>query len=155
MISFDLIYKILAMSFGVLALLAVYYIRKGLKDNYYVFLAMIFNRQKRVYLAFIALFISAVLLVVGYGITFMISLSNPATLDWEYINVFMFFFFVMFLFIIGLNYKKYTKKTPENGIPPSSESPVESLNKAEQPEKPEEDEPKESDQNIDQNQRIA
>ncbi len=150
MISFDLLYGYLSLIFGVFALWAMYYIRSALKNNYSVFLTMLFNRPKRVYVAFIALFLSAAFLAVGYAISFIAALSNPTTIDWEYTNIFVFFFFVLFLLIIGQNYRKRPKKISESWTSTPSENPVESPNKTEQPEKPEENEPEKSNQNIDQ-----
>ena len=53
--------------------------------------------------AFVFFFLTTLVLVVNYGITTFVSLSNPMTLIWEYGNIILFTTLTLFFFFMSLS----------------------------------------------------
>ena len=100
--NIDFIYGIISLILGVLMLLFVLILRKKLNKNQTLFLSSFYIKKYKQY-AFVFFFITTLALAVNYGITLFVSLSNPATLVWEYGNIILFTFLTLFFLFMSLS----------------------------------------------------
>ncbi len=98
--NFDFYYGVITFIEGVVIMAAVFLLLSKLHRNPVVFLSSFYNKKYKKY-AFVMFFISVAILAVNYGITTFISLSNPATLFWEYGNVVTFGFLAVFFIMMA------------------------------------------------------
>ncbi|MCL4373189.1 hypothetical protein M1384_03955 [Candidatus Parvarchaeota archaeon] len=100
--SIDFIYGVILLILGTLMLMFILILRKKLNRNPTLFLSSFYIKKYKQY-AFVFFFLTTLVLVVNYGITTFVSLSNPMTLIWEYGNIILFTTLTLFFFFMSLS----------------------------------------------------
>lgn len=100
--NIDTAYGFISLIIGVLTLFFMFTLRRKLKKNPTLFLSSFYIKKHKRY-AFVFFFITMAVLAVNYGITTVISLSNPYTLVWEYGNIILFTSLTLFFRFISLS----------------------------------------------------
>lgn len=100
--NIDFIYGVISLILGVLMLLFVLMLRKKLNKNQTLFLSSFYIKKYKQY-AFVFFFLTNLILAINYGIAMFVSLSNPATLIWEYGNIVLFIALTLFFLFMSLS----------------------------------------------------
>jgi hypothetical protein len=96
----DFLYGVILFVLGSLILFFVLVLRKKLNKNPTLFLSSFYIKKYKQY-AFVLFFLTTLILVTNYGITTVVSLSNPATLIWEYGNIILFATLALFFLFMS------------------------------------------------------
>ncbi|MCL4396983.1 hypothetical protein M1494_01385 [Candidatus Parvarchaeota archaeon] len=100
--SIDFIYGVISLILGALMLLFILMLRKKLNKNPTLFLSSFYIKKYKQF-AFVFFFVTTLVLVINYGITTFVSLSNPTTLIWEYGNIVLFTTLALFFLFMSLS----------------------------------------------------
>ncbi len=100
--NIDFLYGVISLILGALMLLFVSILRKKLNKNSTLFLSSFYIKKHKQY-AFLLFFLTTLVLAINYGVTTFISLSDPATLIWEYGNIILFTTLALFFLFMSLS----------------------------------------------------
>ncbi|MCW1293824.1 MAG: hypothetical protein OH316_00120 [Candidatus Parvarchaeota archaeon] len=126
--NFDLIYGVATFIFNIVTFIAVILLINDYKDKNTIAQATrMFLDARRFTLAFVFLLIAALSLAVGYSISAFIAVNNPQTTFWEYTNILVFLFLMLF-FVLFSGF--YTSRRVKRKLlkPTSVEVPTNNLN---------------------------
>ncbi len=124
--SFDLIYGITTSIFNFITFIFfIVFWMKLKKMDINVFLARIFLKADRFIAAFFALWIAEISLTIGYIVATLMAIWNPYTLIWEYTNISVFFFLMVFFILFTGLYPRRRHKM--NGGTPVQPQPSQSV----------------------------
>ncbi|MGC8682103.1 MAG: hypothetical protein ACP5RE_00540 [Candidatus Acidifodinimicrobium sp.] len=130
--NFDLFYGIVTFIFNIITAAAIFLLLRSYRNkNTLAQVTRMFLDAKRFTLAFISLLATALSLAIGYSISIFLALSNPQTTFWEYTNLFVFFFVMLFFVLFSGIYSSWRVKRkmskPTNIETPTNDKNTEQL----------------------------
>ena len=130
--NFDLLYGVLTFIFNIVTFVAIFLLLRGYRDkNMLAQATRMFLDAKRFTLAFVFLLLAALSLAIGYSISIFLAIGNPQTTFWEYTNLSVFFFVMLFFVLFSGMFMNWRVKR-KLSKPANMEVPVNNQQSAQQ-----------------------